>query len=158
MQKRHEACYVACMHDKTRVARVLREISDESGLSQEGIGALAGVNRSTVNRWMNEHSRPEFDQLRLLSGGIAREHPELVSLAAELLEAAGYDGASVVPDTRPQVVRDNWDQETVRHLWQNDAFPEDTRTRMIEFFLALARESAGRGDAEVTELRRANGA
>jgi transcriptional regulator with XRE-family HTH domain len=125
-------------------------------MSQEAIGTLAGVNRSTVNRWMNGHSRPEFDQLRLLSGGIAREHPELVGLAGNLLEAAGYDGASVVPDTRPEIVRANWHQDTVRHLWQNDALPEDKRVEMIEFYLVMI-DRLGSKDAEVRQLRTGNG-
>lgn len=126
-------------------------------MSQEAIGALAGVNRSTVNRWMNGHSRPEFDQLRLLSGGIAREYPELVGLASDLLEAAGYDGASVVPDTRPEIVRANWEHETVRHLWQRDEVAEEERVTLISFFLAVLKGTSGQ-DAEVKKFRSGRGA
>ena len=154
MRKWRNPCYVACVHDKSRVAAILREIRARAGLSQEAIGLLAGVNRSTVNRWMNEHSRPEFDQLRMLSGGIARDHPELTGLAAELFEAAGYDGASVVPDTRPAIVRDNWQHETVRTIWQN-GLAEADRLEMVSFYLAILTRSAGK-EADVRDITRGN--
>ena len=148
-------CYVACVHDKSRVAAILREIRARAGLSQEAIGLLAGVNRSTVNRWMNEHSRPELDQ----GLDAVRRHRPRPPRAHRPGSRAfrgppAYAGPASCPDTRPAIVRDNWQHETVRTIWQN-GLAEADRLEMVSFYLAILTRSAGK-EADVRDITRGN--
>jgi putative transcriptional regulator len=38
--------------------RLVRELRQQMGLTQEKLAARLGVSFSTLNRWENEHSRP----------------------------------------------------------------------------------------------------
>ena len=48
------------------LARTLRKLIEDGTTTAREIGELAGVSTSTVYRWTNGDSRPDFDSVRLL--------------------------------------------------------------------------------------------
>jgi transcriptional regulator with XRE-family HTH domain len=89
---REQNRYCAGMHGEwsgTRIAAAIAALK-ATGLSDQRIGKLAGVNRSTANRWARGLNRPDHDAVRQLAARIWREHPDI---ARELVEASGYPWA-----------------------------------------------------------------
>lgn len=48
------------------LARTLQHLIDSKTTTAKEIGELAGVSTSTVYRWINRESQPDFDSIRLL--------------------------------------------------------------------------------------------
>jgi hypothetical protein len=63
----------------------------------------------------------------------------------DVFAAASYGDAALPADPRPEVVRDNWGEETVRRIWQTDGLVTAAKLRVIEHYLAeLDAATAGR--------------
>jgi hypothetical protein len=58
LTKRHSECYNPAMPAKTKALMSLAEFIKASG-SQENAAREIGVSYTTVNRWVNGHSRPD---------------------------------------------------------------------------------------------------
>lgn len=82
----------------TRIAAAITALK-VSGFSEQRIGRLAGVNRSTANRWARGINRPDNDAVRRLAAALWRRHPRE---ARELVEASGYPWAEPVAAPEPE--------------------------------------------------------
>src|SRR6185312_7060734 len=71
-------------------ARLLTAIQERTGMSDQAIGDVAGVNRSQVWRWTHSGSAPGYEPVRRLAAWLAAERPEVADMAVQLLPAAGY--------------------------------------------------------------------
>lgn len=85
-------CYVAQVHDDgAELARLLKEVKADAGLSDQAIADAAGVDRSQAWRWANGSGRPGYEPLRRLTAWLTENRPAVASLALRLLPAAGYE-------------------------------------------------------------------
>jgi transcriptional regulator with XRE-family HTH domain len=107
---------------------LIGKIRESAGLKDSHLAKLAGVDPSTISRWRRGQTRPDADAVRKLMDGLARRHPETAQLTAGLYDAAGYGVVNLEP--LPDLVADNWDDETVRVIWAADV-PQDARIGMI---------------------------
>ena len=85
MRKRYSACMQRTW-DRARVITVLAALKD-AGVSAQRMSRLAGVNRSTIYRWISGDVAPDYAPVRNLARGIWRERPDD---ARELVEASGW--------------------------------------------------------------------
>lgn len=72
--------------DRARVIAVLGTLKDD-GISAQRMAKMAGVNRSTIYRWMAGEVAPEYVPVRALAWALWPRHPDL---ARELTEASGW--------------------------------------------------------------------
>ena len=88
-------CYVAAMHptqnEGGEFARLLAGIQKRTGLSDQAIADVTGVNRSQVWRWTHSGSAPGYEPVRRLAAWLIDERPEVTDAASRLLAAAGYE-------------------------------------------------------------------
>jgi transcriptional regulator with XRE-family HTH domain len=119
--------------DKEQFRDLLDKILDRTGLTHQAIAALGGFSPSRISRWRSGENRPDYDTIRALVAGLLADYPEAASIAPALFEAAGY-AAPVIRDPRPEVVRDNWEDENVRSLWRLNVV-EDQKVSLVEEYL-----------------------
>lgn len=131
-------CYLACMQrmDGRRLAELTRYILEDTGLSQRGLARLAGVSESQVSRWLHGDTQPKYETVQALATALARDYPGLAGVVPDLFAAAGYEGANLPPDPRPDIVRENWHDERVRTIWNTPGMPIRARLGIIEHYLA----------------------
>jgi hypothetical protein len=96
----------------------------------------ADVDATRITRWKTGENRPAYDNVVQLVNGVTRDHPEIADLGPELFRAAGY-APELPTDDRPQIVKDNWDNDNVRTLW-GLGVPEPQRLSMIKSILPPA--------------------
>jgi transcriptional regulator with XRE-family HTH domain len=85
-------CYVASVHhDGAELARLLREVKDAAGLTDQDVADAAGVDRSQAWRWSRGTGRPGYEPLRRLTAWLTGNRPAVAGLALRLLPAAGYE-------------------------------------------------------------------
>ena len=98
-------CYVAAMHptqnEGGEFARLLAGIQKRTGLSDQAIADVTGVNRSQVWRWTHSGSAPGYEPVRRLAAWLIDERPEVTDAASRLLAAAGYEvpPTAIPPDS-----------------------------------------------------------
>lgn len=106
-----------------------RDVAARAGRSYEALRLLrsgaGGINELTAVQFSRALEWKSRSILDILAGG----NPEP--------EESG-------PDTRPQIVRDNWDDENIRKLWSLTV-SESQRLSLVEDFLAAqpGRENNG---------------
>ena len=64
--------------DQERLGRVIQRIRAAKGISQEGLAALADVERSFVGRIERGESNPSFEVLLRLANGLSMPLSELI--------------------------------------------------------------------------------
>ena len=113
-------CYVAAMHptqnEGGEFARLLAGIQKRTGLSDQAIADVTGVNRSQVWRWTHSGSAPGYEPVRRLAAWLIDERPEVTDAASRLLAAAGYE---VPPSAIPGMTA----ASTPRSMRSGDAVP-----------------------------------
>lgn len=125
--------YDACMHGEWSGPRIAAAIAalKGAGISEQRIAKLAGVNRSTANRWARGTNRPDHDPVRRLAAAVWRGHPRE---ARELVEASGYPWAEPEPIPEPAVPPEVL--EVIRKAPRDEQWKRDA----IEALEAIGRE------------------
>lgn len=150
--------------DRARLARLMNDRRMALGLKWSDVAAAGGTSPETL-RAVRRESAPLRD---LTKAGIARGLQWTTDSVDRVLGGGNpvqledeYRDQAGPPAGAPEVVRSNWDDSTVRDLW-GKPFAEDARLTLVKFYLTAAAEGARRReaatDAEITQLRRANGA
>jgi transcriptional regulator with XRE-family HTH domain len=125
--------------DAAGFADLISKILNTTGMKNVHLARLAGVHATTVGRWLRGETRPDPDTVRKLMDSLERGHPEADELTARLYDAAGYGLTD--PEPMPDIVRDNWRDETVRSIWASGA-KRDVRIGMITMYLKDQQQSA----------------
>lgn len=138
--------------DAPRVAEIVGDLLEGTGLSQRGLARVAGFGEAQISRWLRGETQPSYDKLRDLARGIRERYPDLTGQMPALFAAAGYDVAGAIgSDSRPAIVRENWGDETVRRLWALD-LPENERLGHIDLHLSRrAASAAAQADSDDSE-------
>lgn len=95
-----------------RLAAAIARLKD-AGMNESQVARTAGVSRATANRWARGAHRPDHDAIRRLARGVFRKHP---ALAKELVEASGYAWAEPVDAPAPDVLADEFGEDTAARL------------------------------------------
>jgi transcriptional regulator with XRE-family HTH domain len=137
---------------------VLQEVMKRADLTQAEIGALAGRDRTQVNRWTRATNKPAYEAMRRLTGNIAGRSPELAELAQQLMSAAGYGDRVNVPDEpmkpapEPATPYDDPDEAAI---WRITTLSPVERRTLIGVLQALRTEAEGDApSAKIEEFRR----
>lgn len=144
--------------DRQRFQSLLQAIQERTGLSDGDMGELAGRSRSQINRWTRAESQPTYQPIRQLAEALATKHPNIASLAGQLLIAAGYEGESDLRTeddwwmtTPPPDLRVGTDWEALppetRWLWHTPGLSASVRWKLTKF--VQAEQEAAEVDASI---------
>lgn len=64
------------------LAPTLQKLIDSNATSAKDLGEMAGVSSSTIYRWINGESEPDFDSIRLILHHLPDPHSQLAILTA----------------------------------------------------------------------------
>lgn len=109
----------------------------DAGMNESRIARLAGVGRSTVNRWARGANRPEHDPVRRLAANVFHGHPDL---ARELVEASGYPWAEPTEAPQPPPIP----PEVLDYIRNSGRYDREQQEFLIETLL----DPAGPSPAE----------
>jgi len=109
--------------DSRSLGRRIRDARERKRWTQGQLASALGVDKKSVGNWERDKTLPRNS---------------LAAIEAVLDVDLGEEAAAM-----PKLVADNYGDEVVRVIWQQDAIPASARVGMVTYWLEKRREIGG---------------
>ena len=116
------------LYDRVERERALK------GWSSTRLHAETGVSRSTIGKWRTQKHPPLPGTVNAVADALGIPREEALRLAGILTDTAASDD-------RPPIVREHWDDEGVRKIWELRTIPPDAKAGLIGSYLTRRAEA-----------------